>query len=163
MSLLRTICSLPMFLGAVFLSCSGVHEIRNTGEIDETWAGLWQGKMLIENSRIPPKPVQLQIEFTSTHIRGFYTDSLEAVYRQKVKRLRIEGNRIQFQIAYETRRGLRALIDFSGRRFGRYMMMEFWGSEGGKSFRGKWEARLSREVARPNAAKPPAMGTEGVE
>ena len=163
MSYLRMFSVVSLLSGMFFMACSSIHEIRNTGEIDDTWAGLWKGKMLIEDSLNPPKEVLLEIEFTSTHIRGFYTDSLETVYRQKVKRLRIEGDQIQFQVAYETKRGLRALIDFAGRRFGQHMMVEFWGSEGGKSFRGKWEARLTRDAARPSAVRPATLNTEGVE
>ncbi len=141
-------------LGIVILNaCSGSYEIRNSGTLDDRWAGQWQGLMLIENSLEPPKTVGLEIEFTSTHIRAFYTDESEKVYRKQVRKLKIEGDRIRFQVAYETRRGLRAVLAFSGQRHGRSLMFELWGSEGGRTLRGKWEARQSEFRTVPSAAK----------
>ena len=141
-------------LGIVFLyACSGAYEIRNSGSVDDRWAGKWQGLMLIENSLQPPKSVALEIDFTSTHIRAFYTDETEKVYRKQVNKLKIEGDAIRFQVAYETRRGLRAVLVFSGKRQGRSLMFELWGSEGGRTLRGKWEARQTEFRADPAAAK----------
>lgn len=153
--------TLVVALVAVLWGCSSSQEIRNTGDIDDSWSGMWYGRLLIENSFMPPRKVELEIEFTSTHIRAFYTDSSEAVYRQKVSRLQLEEDGIKFQVAYDTRRGLRALLEFDGRRTGRYVMAEFWGSEGGRPFRGKWEARQAERVVQPISTKPASTRTEG--
>ncbi len=151
---IRTALFLTLLLA---MACSGSHEIRNTGEVDDGWAGEWEGQMLIENTLQPPKQVKLEVEFTSTHIKAFYTDSLEKVYHQKVDKFRINGDEIRFQVGYDTERGLRAVIDFSGQRSGRYLMVEFSGSEGAKAFQGKWEARQVDRPITPRAGKTAAI------
>lgn len=135
----------------VFFACSTVPKfLPNTGEVSQSWAGIWQGKVLIENERIPPKNVELNIVFTSTHIKAFYTDSSSHIIQYPVENLAFRGDEIEFALSFETQRGLRQRARFTGHRRGNSLMVNFEGSEGGRSFRGKWQARQVEPVVREN-------------
>ncbi len=156
----------PLFIlsGMIFFAaCSGSMEIRNTGAVDEGWAGHWRGRMLIENSLEPPHLVALDVEFTSTHIRAFLSDENENVKHRQVRNLRIDGDAIEFDVAYDTIRGLRAMAHFSGKRIGRSMMLEFEGSEGGRPYRGKWEVRRIQPEEPPITTQPTTSAIKGGE
>ncbi|MCA9742539.1 MAG: hypothetical protein H6695_13860 [Deferribacteres bacterium] len=130
-------------MGLFFLSqaCGGSRSAHNPDDFDITWSGTWKGKALIINNLKPPKEMQLDIEFTSKKINAFLTDSSQSLNRLPIDELVFEDNSILFKASYETTRGLRRNIVFRGLRVGPYLKIEFSGSEGGRAFRGKWQAR----------------------
>ncbi|MFQ5631948.1 MAG: hypothetical protein ACE5I1_24525 [bacterium] len=74
-------------------------------------------------------------------INAFLTDSTQNLHRLPIRDLIFEDNTILFKASYETQRGLQRNVVFRGLRTGPYMKIEFSGSEGGRAFRGKWQAR----------------------
>jgi len=83
-----------------FLACSAARELQNSPEIDASWQGLWQGQAILGNSLETPKFIQLRIDFTSTNIRAFYSDTTSGVRDVRVSRLKLEGDEIAFTVYY---------------------------------------------------------------
>lgn len=59
----------------------------------------------------------------------------------KIEKISVTANELGFTFSYETSRGLRAVFNNSAIREGHRLLSLFEGSEGGRAFRGKWEAR----------------------
>ncbi len=139
---------LSLLIVPLFLACSGSRELQNTPDIDASWQGVWQGQAILENSLEAPKFIQLRIDFTSTNIRAFYSDTTSDVRNVRVSRLKLEGDQIDFTVVYETRHDLASRIRFTGRRVGNSLMVEFHGRRGGRPFNGIWQARYYGEPPR---------------
>lgn len=133
--------TLCCFLGVI--ACSGTKSIQNIAEIDPSWQGRWAGPMLIENSTSPAKKITLELEFTSTHITGYFTDETAGIHRKPVSDLQFNGNQLQFKITYQTKYILRSYMNFTGKRHGLNLVATFTGRQAGRSFSGKWQARKS--------------------
>ena len=125
----------------ILSACSSTQSINNTGDVSDSWAGQWNGQMIFQNRRIPPRKISVDVVFTSTRIRAFYTDSTAKIIHKPVGKLKFTDDTIRFQIGYETPRGLRTLLNFSGRMHRGTLLTEIDGGVGGKSLRAKWEAR----------------------
>lgn len=136
-------------------ACSAPRQIQNTEAIDPAWAGRWQGSWLTVDSKRAAKEVVLDIEFSSTTIKAFYTDAEEKLDRFQVFRLRLDGDRIAFEVRYESERGLPVITRYSGQRMGKTMMLDFTGSEGGRGFRGKIQAMRAQVPIPPTTTQPP--------
>jgi len=123
------------------IACGGSRALHNPGDFDISWSGSWKGKALVINSLNPPKQMNLDIEFTTSKINAFLTDSTQNLHRMPIRDLIFEDNTILFKASYETQRGLQRNVVFRGLRTGPYLKIEFSGSEGGRAFRGKWQAK----------------------
>lgn len=134
-------CILVSGLFLLNIACGGSRPAYNPGELDVSWSGSWKGKALIINTLEPPKEMQLDIEFTSKKVNVFLTDSTQGLNRHPIEDLVFEDSSILFKASYETHRGLRRNIVFRGLRVGAHLRIEFSGSEGGRAFRGKWQAK----------------------
>jgi len=130
-----------LFVFGLLSACSSTQSIKNTGAVDDSWAGQWKGLMIFQNRRIPPRTISLDVVFTSTRIRAFYTDSTARIIHKPVNKLRFTDETVQFQVGYETARGLRTLLNFSGRLERGTLMTEVAGGVGGQALRARWEGR----------------------
>lgn len=144
----------------VLAACSAPRQIQNTEAIDPAWAGRWQASSLTVESKKAAKEVVLEIEFSSTTIKVFYTDTEEKLDRFQVFRPRLDGDRITFEVRYESERGLPVITRYNGQRLGKTMMIDFTGSEGGRGFRGKIQA-IRAQVPIPATTTQPRDSTSG--
>ena len=128
------------FLVLLLAGCAGHGSIKNTGSIDASWAGVWRGKAMIENTLSLPRVFVLDIVYTSTHIKAYYSDPRAGIEQLQVRKLFIEDDSIRFAISYETPHSIFAVMSFSGKRIGDDLMITFEGSRGGRDFMGKWQA-----------------------
>ena len=136
-----TIITLGIILCCSLFACSSSKAIQNVAEIDPSWQGTWSGPMLVDNSDSPAKIIELELEFTSTHITGYFTDAQAGIRHKIVSELQFKGNELQFKIAYQTKYILRSYMKFTGSRRGLNMAATFTGRRGGRAFSGKWQAR----------------------
>lgn len=134
-------CVLIFSLFFMTIACGGNRKTALPEDIDLSWAGTWKGKALTINSNIPANELELNIEFTSSRINAFLTDSTQKIIRYPIHDLVLENSTILFKASYDTQRGLRRNVIYRGIKIGPYLKVEFSGSEGGRSFFGKWQAK----------------------
>ncbi len=133
----------PTFLLLIWglSGCAGGGKLANTEKIDPSWAGLWKGKLLLAEANRLTRPIELDVVFTSTNIRAFWTDSTENLKRLPVRQLQLENGDISFKITYESLRGIDAFLACKGQRSGKDLVLNVLWREGGKTFRGGVQAR----------------------
>jgi hypothetical protein len=122
-------------------ACAGNRKANYGNDIDLSWAGTWKGQALVVNSLDPPKSMELDIVFSGSGITAFLTDSSQNLIRHTIRELVFEDESIIFKASYETIRSLQRNIVFRGIKLGPYLKIEFSGSEGGRAFTGKWQAK----------------------
>jgi len=134
--------ALVILTGMMFHGCaSRSGHVKNNGDVDESWSGIWRGRTLLLNSMAPPRNVDFEIYFTNTSIKGFLTDSTDNLIQFPVQKLSLDRQAISFRMSFDTKRGLRANVYYSGVRKGRHLMLDFVAMEGGRRSSGKFQAR----------------------
>jgi hypothetical protein len=107
----------------------------------QSWVGIWRGVAIVEGSNNPPDEWILLLTKDKTRLRGLISSRQGLFSRMKVEKIVVTANELGFTFSYETSRGLRAVFNNSAIREGHKLLSIFQGSEGGRSFRGRWEAR----------------------
>lgn len=110
----------------------------------QAWVGVWRGTALIENALEAPAEWSLQLTEKNGRLRGFISSNETQFGRIRIEDVKVTGSELYFTFGYETRRGLRAVQRHKAVRYGEKLLSVFDGSEGGRPFRGKWEAHYER-------------------
>lgn len=156
----RITANLLLFTSLLWMqSCGGSREVQNQFAADPSWAGLWKGQALTIGTQEPPGELMLEIRLNNSGAMAYLTDPSQHLRNFPIKEMIFEENTIRFKISHDTRRGLRRIVVFRGIRMGQYLKAEFSGSEGGRAFRGKWQARLYSRAYPEHTTEPAADST----
>jgi len=129
-----------IFLLILFLGCAGTKPQADDATL-QSWVGTWRGVAIVEGSEYPPDEWILFVAKDNVRLRGGISSRQGLFSRIKVEKISVTASELSFTFSYETSRGLRAVFKNSAIREGHKLLSLFQGSEGGRAFRGRWEAR----------------------
>lgn len=129
-----------IFLLIVLLGCAGTKP-----QVDDvmlqSWVGVWRGVAIVEGTNDPPDEWILSLTKDHSRLRGRISSKQGLFVRVPIEQLRVSAGELRFKFSYETSRGLRAIFENTAIREGHRLLSVFEGGEGGRAFRGRWEAR----------------------
>ena len=156
----RNVIFVLAWIGLFWLNaCGGGHQLQQAFVADTSWAGLWKGKALTLGAQQPPNELILDITFNNSKAIARFTDASQRLQNYPIQDLVLEDDTILFKLSHETERGLRRIVIFRGIRLGPHLKVEFSGSEGGRAFRGKWQARHYSRAVPEHTTESPADST----
>jgi len=129
-----------IFFFALFLGCAGTKPQADDTTL-QSWIGTWRGVAIVEGSNTPPDEWILFLAKDGARLRGRISSQRGLFSRMKIEKIVVTANELSFTFSYETSRGLRAEFNNSAIREGHRLLSLFQCSEGGRAFRGKWEAK----------------------
>jgi hypothetical protein len=128
------------FLLILFLGCAGSKPQVDDATL-QSWIGVWRGVAIVGGANNAPDEWLLRLTKDGSRLRGKISSRQRLFTGVKVDKLQVSANELTFSFSYETSRGLRAEFNNSAIREGHKLLSIIQGSEGGRGFRGKWEAR----------------------
>ena len=138
--------SYSIFFSILFLGCAATKPQTDDATL-QSWVGTWRGVAIVEGSNDPPDEWILFLRKDNARLRGRISSRQGLFSRMKIERISVTANELNFTFSYETSRGLRGVFNNSAIREGHKLLSLFEGSEGGRAFRGKWEARYEPRAA----------------
>lgn len=129
-----------IFFLTLFWGCAATRPQADEATL-QSWVGVWRGVAIVEGNASAPDEWILQLTKDNLHLNGRISSRQGLFSRVKVEKLVVSADELSFSFSYETSRGLRAVFHHSAIREGHKLLSLFQSSEGGRTFRGKWEAR----------------------
>jgi len=124
----------------LLLGCAGTRSQIDLAEL-QPWVGTWRGKELRENSSKPMELWTVTLRLKDNRLVGTIHGESGGLDNRKLKNVKVESGTLTFRVSYESRRGLQVDYHHRARLKGDKLLSEFKVMEGGRSFKGKWEAR----------------------
>lgn len=129
-----------LFALILLFGCAGTKPPADEASL-HSWVGVWRGVAIVEGTKTEPDEWILHLTSDNLRLSGRISSGRGLFSRIKVEKLAVNADELSFSFSYETSRGLRAVFHHSAIREGHKLLSLFQGSEGGRAFRGKWEAR----------------------
>jgi hypothetical protein len=133
------------FLSLLLAGCGGTRSQAMRPEL-QNWVGIWQGKGIRENRSDPMRDWVLTLNLRNDRLVGFLQDDGDEMGKRNLNKIRLSDGVLTFTLNFESARGLQVTYHHEARLRGDKILSEFEGREGGRSFRGKWEALKIAEV-----------------
>jgi hypothetical protein len=124
----------------LLLGCAGSKPHGEVAEL-QTWVGVWRGVAIIENTTESPDEWKLRLTQKNGRLYGRISSAQGQFTRVKIENLVLKEDELSFTFDFETHRGLHAAMRHTAVREGHKLLSLFEGREGGRAFRGRWEAR----------------------
>jgi len=140
-----------VFLLMLLAACAGAKLHGEPAEL-QTWVGTWRGVAIIENTAEPITEWSLRLTEKNRRLSGHISSVDGKFTRVKIKNVALNGYQLSFTFSFETSRGLQATQRHAAMRQGHKLLSLFSGREGGRAFRGKWEAKY--EPSEPDTGRP---------
>lgn len=139
-------CGIMLFI----FGCGGGRQLATPTEL-QPWVGRWVGTGIRENQNSPARVWTLVLRIDGNRLAGAMSDDQGEMNQTKIMSVKLNNGTLSFKIRHESMRGLVVFHSHRARLKGHKLLSEYEGMEGGRSFRGKWEARLIHEAERSTA------------
>ena len=124
----------------LLIACGGSQKLVDQKTL-EPWVGMWRGQGVRDNRIDPLQQWTLTVALKGNQLEGRMSDGLGEMRNLELRDLRVAEGELHFKLSYESSRGLHVLYRHRARMQGDKLLSLFEGTEGGKSFAGKWEAK----------------------
>ena len=134
-------CVIVLFL----FGCGGGRQLATPSEL-QPWVGKWVGTGIRENQNSPPNVWTLELRIDGDRLAGEMSDEQGEMNHARIMSVKLKNGALSFKVRHESMRGLIIFHSHRAQLKGHKLLSEYEGMEGGRSFRGKWEAKLIHEA-----------------